>query len=434
MIEVAPVLSSLPDVPLLLLLTLASIILFFIGVPILLVFGLWAVGFHFIVPVFNVSNVAIASYEEIQSFPFAAIPLFIIIGDLLGVTNMAEDIIEFSRSTIGWLPGSTGNTSLMSAGIFSAITGSNSATTAAIGRSLFPTMTEEGYKPPYSAALIAAGGTVGVIIPPSTLLILYGVTFGVSVPKLFLAGLIPGIAMVIAMLIVNTVVSYRSGYGIRRENFHLREAIRKFWKAKLGLSTIVILLGGIYGGIFTPAEASAIGVMYLLVGGIVSGRVQNVKSLVDAVFSTVILLGAIMPVVIVSILIQQNISYLGIQQLVSNAVIGLGHPILIMLGIMGVVLLAGSFLSSVPNLVLVAPLLAGAATQIGLSPIEWGILFMIGDAIGFITPPYGMNLYVISSITDIDYIVVSRHIIAFLASLLVVWLIFFNFPSLNLLA
>jgi C4-dicarboxylate transporter DctM subunit len=144
--------------------------------------------------------------------------------------------------------------------------------------------------------------------------------------------------------------------------------------------------------------------------------------------------GALIPVVIMSVLIQQNLSYLGLQESISNAVLSLGNKWLIMFAMIVILIITGSTLSSVPNLVLTAPLLAAAATEIGLSPVVWGITFMMSDAIGFITPPYGINLYVISGITDIDYLYVAMKAIPYLAILSVIWIGFFVFPGLNVLA
>lgn len=417
-------------------LALLCALLFVFGMPILLVFGLWVVGFHLLVPQFPMTNMAIESHAELQNFAYVAIPLFILVGDLIHEGNIADDLIAFSRQTIGWLPGSTGNTALSCSAIFSAITGSNTATTAAVGKALHPPMVDEGYDSTYAAATVAAGGTVGAIIPPSILLIIYGVLFGVSITDLFIAGIVPGIAMVGGMVAVNSYLSSRTTYGVSSHDFEFRpaEIALSTWKAKLGLGTIVILLGGIFLGFFTPSEASAVAVIYILLTGILARRIDGLDQIVRACFTSLLLIGVIMPVTVFAVLVQQNLSFLGVQTVVSDAILRLDSDWAIILAMMIIMLITGSLLSSVPNIVLTAPFLTPAAMELGLDPVTWGILFMMSDAIGFITPPYGLNLYVISGLTDIDYMKVAYAALPHLLVLIGIWTAFFLVPELNVLA
>jgi C4-dicarboxylate transporter DctM subunit len=413
--------------------SLLSVVLFLAGVPIVLVFGVWVVLYHLVVPQFPMQNMSVAAFSELQSFAFLAIPLFILVGDLIYEGDISADLIEFSRSVIGWFPGSTGNAALGCCAIFSAITGSNTATTAAVGKALHPSMVEEGYDRRYAAATVAAGGTVGAIIPPSILLIVYGVTFGVSIPDLFLAGVIPGLAMVAGLVIVNTVVSRRRGYGMDTASFDFDPGtvLRSAWRAKLGLGTIVVLLGGIFGGVFTPSEAAAVAVGYILLTGMLTNRTDDIDQVIRASFTSLILVGVIIPTVVFAVLIQQNLSFLGVQDLVAETILGLGNQWLIILAMIIILLITGSTLSSIPNIVLTAPLLTPVAITIGLDPVMWGVLFMMSDAIGFITPPYGLNLYVISGITGIDYVEVAYAGLSLLAVLIAVWIAFLLYPELN---
>lgn len=418
----------------LVLITVGSILLFLLGVPIILVFGWWVLGFHFIVPTFGFVNMASTSFSELQSFTFAALPLFIIVGDLVNRTNVSEDLIELARVIAGWLPGSIGNAALVTCGIFSAITGSNAATTASVGRALYPSLVDEGYDESYSAALIASGGTVGVILPPSLLLILYGVTFGISVPDLFLAAIIPGILMIVGLIIGNSFLSHTRGYGDTTYEVSPGNIVASIWNAKIGLGTIILLLGGIFAGIFTPSESAAVALLYILALGVLMKRLTSMSDIVEPILSGVMLMGVLIPLIVMSVLIQQNLSYLGIQDAVSNTVINLNSVYLIIFAMVIIMLISGSVLASVPNLVLTAPLLAPVAAHLGLSPITWAIVFTISDAIGFITPPYGLNLYVISGITDIEYIQVARSAAPYLAILIAIWLGIFLVPEINFLS
>jgi C4-dicarboxylate transporter DctM subunit len=403
------------------LLSVVCAALFALGTPIVLVFGLWVIGFQLQVPVFPMANISITAFEELQSFPYAAIPLFIVVGDLINEAGISSELVQFARSIVGWLPGSSGNAALVTSGIFSAITGSNAATTASVGKAMHPEMVKNNYDEKHAAATVAAGGVIGSIIPPSILLIIYGVTFNISINQLFLAGILPGIAMLTGLIGVNTYIAKKRGFDINPDfEFSIYDVLKSTWKAKIGLGSIIVLLGGIFLGYFTPSEAAAVAIVYILFFSIIYGKIHELNQISNAIFTSLRLVGALIPVVIMSVLIQQNLSYLGLQESISNAVLSLGNKWLIMFAMIVILIITGSTLSSVPNLVLTAPLLAAAATEIGLSPVVWGITFMMSDAIGFITPPYGINLYVISGITDIDYLYVAMKAIPYLAILSVI--------------
>lgn len=416
------ILAGLATSEILLLTTVLCAMLFAIGLPIYLVFGFWGLIFHATSQSFPISNIATEHYDVLQTFPFTAIPLFILVGDLIYVSGIAEEVVEFTKETIGWWPGSTGNTAIGTASIFSAITGSNAATTASVGNALYPTMQNEGYKDTYAAGTIAAGGVLGAIIPPSILLIIYGVAFGVSIIDLFKAGIAPGVAMLIILIGINTYYSNKNDYGSRTSlGVDPLKVVKAGWRAKIGIGTIVILLGGIFAGIFTPTESAAVAVIYILVLSVGTGRISSWEGILRASFSSLLLLGVIIPMVVTSVLIQQSMSNLGLQTAVANAVIGLQNEFVILLTILATIWVAGTVMDATPNLLLTAPMLAPAAAEIGLGPIVWGMIFMMGDSVGFITPPYGLNLYIISGITEIDYIKVARAVIPYLLGLVAVW-------------
>jgi len=425
---------ELTQMQVLLLLTTVSVALFLLGVSIALVFGVWAVGFSFFVPIFPFSNMAIVSYTHLAVFPFVAIPIFIVVGSLINKVGMASHIIDFSRSVGGWLPGSTGNTAVYTAGVFSAITGSNAATTASVGEALHDDLVEEGYSPAFSAATIASGGTLGIIIPPSVLFILYGITFNVSVSDLFLAGALPGIMMMLALSATVSYYAYRNDYGVDEYTFSVRNIVTNTWQARNAIITIALLIGGIFSGIFTPSESAAVAFTYILLTGVFSGTVSDVGDLAPSFLSSIMVMGMIVPIFVASVMIQQSLSYFSMQTVISDLLMQLGNPVLIFVGMAVVMLISGSILDSVPNMILTAPLLAPAAFSLGIDPLMWGVIFMISDAIGFITPPYGLNLYIISGLTGIDYMDVARAALPYMVALSLVWLLFFSHPELNVLA
>ena len=417
------IVAGLATGEILLLATVLCVVLFTIGIPIYLVFGFWGLIFHATSESFPISNIALEHYDVLQTFPFTAIPLFILVGDLIYESGIAKEVVDFTKETIGWWPGSTGNTAIGTASIFSAITGSNAATTASVGNALYPKMQEEGYKNTYAAGTIAAGGVLGAIIPPSILLIIYGVAFGVSIVDLFQAGIAPGIAMLVVLIGINTYYSKKNSYGSQTSlGIDPMKVLKTGWRAKIGIGTIVILLGGIFAGIFTPTESAAVAVIYILALSIGTGRISSWEEILRASFSSLLLLGVIIPMVVTSVLIQQSMSNLGLQTEIANAVIGLQNELLILVAILAIIWMAGTVMDATPNLLLTAPMLAPAAAEIGWGPIVWGMIFMMGDSVGFITPPYGLNLYIISGIAEIDYIRVARAVVPYLLGLVAVWI------------
>ncbi|MFC6872118.1 TRAP transporter large permease [Halobellus marinus] len=417
------ILQLLSTGEILLLATVLCVILFFIGIPIYLVFGAWGLVYHATSGSFPISNIALEHYDVLQTFPFTAIPLFILVGDLIYESGIAAEVVDFTKETIGWWPGSTGNTAIGTAAIFSAITGSNAATTASVGNALYPQMEEEGYKDTYAAGTIAAGGVLGAIIPPSILLIIYGVAFGVSIVELFKAGIAPGIAMLVVLIGINTYYSKKESYGSQTAlGIDPGKVTKAAWNAKIGIGTIAILLGGIFAGIFTPTESAAVAVIYILALAVGTGRISSWGQIMRASFSSLLLLGVIIPMVVTSVLIQQSMSNMGLQTVIANAVIGLENQLLILVAILAVIWIAGTVMDATPNLLLTAPMLAPAAAEIGWGPVVWGMIFMMGDSVGFITPPYGLNLYIISGIAELDYIRVARAVVPYLLGLVAIWI------------
>ena len=417
------------DPVLITLLTLAAVTLFATGTPLMLIIGMWVIGMQLIFD-FPLANVGSSMFEGLNSFALLAAPLFILTGDLISAGGLARRMSDFALAILGWVRGGLGMASLGACGMFAAISGSNAATTATIGSITYPTMVKQGYDKNFSAATAAAGGTVGIIIPPSILFIVYGYLISLPISELFLAGIIPGILMVAVMMIACYIVSRRRNYG-QIVPFDLSVLRQTLPGASIGLFAIFIVLGGIYTGIFSPTEASAVTVVYCLLAGMLITRETKWRKLPDIFFRSGIIIGIIVPLVAVSIMMQEILAVIGAREFISMILTGLGGFYTILFVMMGMVLAAGTLLESVPNTIILAPILAPIAVTIGVDPFHFAVIFLIGDAIGFITPPYGLNLYVASGITGLPYFGIVRQVLPYLISLLIIWVIVALVPELS---
>ena len=414
---------------LVLIISFVAMVFFVLGTPILLIIGLWVVGMQLVFE-FPMANLGGTMFESLNSFALLAAPLFILTGDLISAGGIARRMSDFAIAILGWLRGGLGMASIGACGMFAAISGSNSATTATIGSITYPSMVENGYEKHFSAATAAAGGTVGIIIPPSILFIVYGYLISLPISELFLAGIIPGIMMVVAMMFACHLVSRKHGYG-HISRFELGRVLKALPGASIGGMAIVVVLYGIYSGICSPTEASAVTAAYCLLAGLFLTRETKWHRLHRVFFRSAIIVGILMPLVAISIVMQEILAVMGAKAFIEGMLHQLGGYYAILFAMMGMILAAGTLLESVPNTIILAPILAPIAATIGVDPFHFAVIFLIGDAIGFITPPYGLNLYVASGITGLPYFRIVRRVIPYLISLLVVWVVVALIPLLS---
>lgn len=416
------------------LLTLASVAafaLFALGTPIFLIMGLWVLAAHLILD-YALANIGNGMFEGLNSFALLAAPLFILTGDLIAGGGIARRITDFTLALLGWLRGGLGMASLTACGIFAAISGSNSATTATIGSIVYPTMKEQNYGSGFSAATASAGGCVGIIIPPSILFIIYGYLTNLPVSELFLAGIVPGFMMVVAMMVTCWLVSRRNGYGILQP-FTARRVVETTPGVGLALAAVLLVLWGIYSGAFSPTEAASVTVAYCLFAGVFLTRELRLRKLPDLIFRSALIIGIVMPLVAVSIMMQQMFAVIGVARFVADALGGIGIYAVVLIVCMAVVLIAGTLLESVPLTIILAPILAPVAVGAGADPFHFAVVFMVGGAIGFITPPFGLNLFVASTVTGVPFLRVARSVLPYLVALLSTWIIIAIFPQITLL-
>jgi len=442
-----------------LLISLGVTLLFVLGVPIFLVIGFWVVGVSLVID-FTLANIGVTLYEGLNFFGLLALPLFIMTGDLIKSAGIAKRLSDFAYSILGWLRGGLAMASLGACGLFAAISGSNSATTATIGSIMHPEMTRGGYDSNFAAATAAAGGTVGIIIPPSIIFIVYGFLMNLSISDLFIGGLIPGCLMVIAMQVVCWIVCHRNGWG-HLIRFSLLRSFRTGVGAWLGFFAILLVIWGIYSGAFSPTEAAGVTAGFCLLAGLFmyplarrllpsnagetpgalpddAGFLQrliipgfSLAEMPAIVMRSGQITGLLAPLIAVSVVMQQILSLLGADDFVTAQLSALGGYYAVLFACMAIVLAAGTILESLPNTIILAPILAPIAASIGVDPIHFAVIFLVGDAIGFITPPYGLNLYVASGITGIPYFRLLRYTMPYLGALMIAWLLIALLPELS---
>ncbi len=403
--------------------------LFILGVPIFLIIGFWVVGVSIVID-FTLANIGVTLFEGLNFFGLLALPLFILTGDLIKAAGIAKRLTDFAYQALGWMRGGLAMASLGACGLFAAISGSNSATTATIGSIMHPEMTKGGYDENFAAATVAAGGTVGIIIPPSIIFIVYGFLMNLSISDLFIGGLLPGLLMVIAMQLACYLVCRKMGWG-HIIPFNIPQIAKFGARAWLGFMAIGIVIIGIYSGIFSPTEAAGMTAGFCLLAGLFVTKELNWRELPNVLLRSGQITGLLAPLIAVSVVMQQILSLLGAKDFVTGILIQLGDYHLILIACMLVVLTAGTILESLPNTIIFAPILAPIAQQAGIDPIHFAVVFLVGDAIGFITPPYGLNLYVASGITGIPYFRLLRYSMPYFYALMIAWMIIAFFPILS---
>ena len=436
--------------------SIAVTFLFMLGVPVFLVIGYWVIGMSLVLGLPLINTGAALADVFTDGFALLAMPLFILTGDLINRSGIARRLSDFAYALLGWLRGGLAMASLGACGLFAAISGSNSATTATIGSMLHPEMVKGGYDERFSAATAAAGGTVGIIIPPSIIFIVYGFLLNLPISELFVAGMIPGAMMVGGMMLVAFVICTKNGWGhlIRLE---IARVLKTGIGAWLGFFAIGLVLWGIYTGKFSPTEAAGVTVGFCIIVGFLSlpvhrmmGRPSEDRDFRERSVSEYLVVqgfgplelpsitmrsaqitGILAPLIAVSVVMQQILSVLGAQEIIGEFVRGMGGYYAVLFTSMAIVFVAGMVLESLPVTIILAPILAPIAHSVGVEPVQFGVIFLVGASIGFITPPYGLNLYVASGVTGVPYFRLLRYTVPYLFALLSVWIIVALVPALS---
>ncbi|PAL04637.1 TRAP transporter large permease [Peribacillus simplex] len=401
------------------LLFLALAVFFALGVPIAISLGLTSALVAGIGGLAPLQLVPQQMFNAINSFPLMAIPFFILAGSLMQTGGISQRLVNFASSLVGHITGGLAMVVIITSMFFAAISGSGAATTAAIGSILIPAMIAKGYDPNYASANQAVSGALGVIIPPSIPLILYGISAKQSVGDMFIAGVIPGVIVTISLLISAYIISKRKGYvGVEKASF--TDIGKAFKSAILSLLMPIIVLGGIYGGIFTPTEAAVIAVAYSFIVGVFVYREIKWRD-IPVIFKESSVITAITMIIISTAgLFSFVLNRLKVPNLVSDTFLDVSTNVYVFIIIVNVFLLiVGMFMEAAAAILIFVPILLPIATSLGIDPVHFGIIVVVNLAIGLVTPPVGLNLFVASKISNIRIEQISKAIVPFVIILFV---------------
>ena len=369
-----------------------------------------------------------------DSFPLMAIPFFMLVGTLMSRSGLAEEIINVGDALTGNITGGLGASTIVACMIFAAISGSGPAVVAALGVILIPAMVKRGYDAGYAGTLVAAGATIGPVIPPSIPMIIYSVIAGTSVVTLLAAGALPGVLMGGMLILFNYIISKKRGYLGKERQGGIRWVLQQCWKAKWALFLPFLILGGIYGGVFTPTEAAVVGCVYALLTGHFVYHQLSFENLFGAFVEAGLLSCLSMFILGGATTFGRLLTMEGIPQMLAAKMIGISSsPLVLMTIIMLFLLVTGMFIDTTSNVVLFTPLFLPIVKAAGFSPIVFGVVMTMNLCLGMITPPVGVNLYVAQGISKAPFELMIKESIPLAFALLIAVGLTILFPEIALM-
>jgi len=372
-------------------------------------------------------------FTAADSFPLMAIPFFLLAGELMNVTGITNQLVAFTNVLIGWVRGGLAQVNILASMLFAGITGSAIADTAAIGSILIPSMKEKGFDADFSAAITAASSVIGPIIPPSIIMVVYGSTLNMSIGAMFAAGTLPGILVGLGLMVAAFIVSGKRKYPTHKFDWRPKTIANGLKEAFFALLMPLIILGGILSGVFTATEAGAVAVLYALIVGLFIFRSLKFKDIYTALLRSAITTSTIMLLVSVSNPFGWVLSIQQIPQLVASSLLSISEQPLVILILMNILLLiAGMFIETTANVLILAPILMPIAVSVGIDPLHFAMIMIVNLIIGLITPPLGLCLFVAAPIAEITIERLSISILPYLFVEILVLLLITIFPKISL--
>jgi tripartite ATP-independent transporter DctM subunit len=391
-----------------------------LGIPFWVSLGLGTVAMLSSTQVLPLSLVGEALFDGVDSFALIAIPLFILTGDVMVRSGLAYRLLSFAEATFGSLRSGFGTSTVMGCGLFACISGSDAADAAAIGRITMDRLQEKGYPKAYACALVASGACTGILIPPSIAYIVIGLVLGISSSTLFQAAFIPGVMVLCSVILTNVLVNRWRNYEHTMGAFSWSRWLRALNEAKWALMIPCIILGGIYSGVFTPTESAAVAAAVAVIIGLLQ-RTISLSDFPAMLGASARVCGVILPIIAVALLFAQALTVLDVPQHFVEWVMSFGagrtEVILLMLAIW---IVAGCVMETGPNIVVLGPLLLPLAQKVGLDPVHFCIFMITTLGLGFITPPFGLNLFVMSGLTRTPVGAIAREAFPFVIGMIIV--------------
>jgi tripartite ATP-independent transporter DctM subunit len=405
-----------------------------IGVPIYLALGAAGTAGLFMLKGNPLIVIPQSIFTGAGFFPLLAIPFFILAGELMNRGGITERLVNFARLLIGKAPASLANSSILACMFFGGVTGSAQADTSAIGGLLIPAMTKEGYKPAWSAALIASAATCGPIIPPSIMMVVYCVTVGESIGAMFMGGFIPGILIAVGLIIAVLIMNVKQKFPRRYEKIAFKDALRITIEGLLPLIMPLIIIGGILGGIFTPTEAGAIAVFYSLIIGFFVLKTLTLGDLVPMLKHTAFLTSNVIMIICCAKILGWVFAAVQVQVFIGEFFISVSNsPAVYLLLVNLLLLFVGMFMDGTAAIIILAPILTPIALSLGINGVHFGLIMVLNLVIGAGTPPLGVCVFIASGIAQVPIDKTFRAIMPFLAAEIIVLFAVTYFPDLVLI-
>ena len=408
------------------------IVLMAIGMPVGVALGLTVLTFMFAFTSVPLESVALKMFTGIEKFEIMAIPFFILAGNFLTHGGVARRMINFATSMVGHLRGGLGMSAVLACALFAAVSGSSPATVVAIGSILIPAMIKQGFPMRFSAGVVASAGGLGILIPPSIVMVMYAVTTNSSVGALFMAGVIPGLLLAFMLGLTTWYVAKKNGYPTQpRAPWALK--LRYFKDAFWGLMLIVVVMGGIYSGMFTPTEAAAMSAVYAFFIAVFVYKDLTFKQIPRVLLDSANMSSMLLFIIASAILFSFILTSEQIPQQMAEAIVasGLG-PVGFLVVVNLLLLLAGNIMEPSSIILILAPILFPVAVALGIDPVHFGIIITVNMEIGMITPPVGLNLFVASGITRQGMTEMTIAVLPWLYTMLVFLILVTYIPSISL--